>query len=224
MSDIFFWSALTIALYFFGDWLYQRSRGMMIIHPFILVPLLMFGCIWLFGYAVGDVQQDLQYLQMGLGPVTVALAMPMYNQLPILKKMGMPVVLAIVSAGFIAAVLAWLAVIITAAALPLQMTMLTKSITTPLAMSAAEVIGGVPALAAVFVIITGIVGGVVSPLVYRICQVNDAPTQGLILGTVAHGVGTAKAIQMGEVTAAFASLGLSINGIVTAFVLSLLFA
>jgi putative effector of murein hydrolase len=103
------------------------------------------------------------------------------------------------------------------------MTMLAKSITTPLAMEASAHIGGIPALAAVFVITTGIVGAIVATGVFSVLNVRDRQAQGIALGTVAHAIGTAKSIHMGEDVAAMATLGLCVNGIFTALVLPLVF-
>ena len=101
--------------------------------------------------------------------------------------------------------------------------MLAKSITTPLAMEASAHIGGIPALAAVFVIVTGVVGAILSGTVFAFLSIVNKKAQGIALGTVAHAVGTAKAIHMGADVAAMATLGLCVNGVFTAFVLPLLF-
>ena len=99
------------------------------------------------------------------------------------------------------------------------MTMLVKSITSPLAMETGAAIGGIPALAAVFVILTGIVGALAAPLTYRLLGVTMPDAQGVALGAVCHAVGTSKALQMGEVQGALATVGLGLNGILTAVIL-----
>jgi putative effector of murein hydrolase len=85
-------------------------------------------------------------------------------------------------------------------------------------------IGGIPALAAVFVIVTGIVGAVVASTIFSLFNVKNRQAQGIALGTVAHAIGTAKAIQMGDDVAAMATLGLCVNGIFTALALPVVFS
>jgi putative effector of murein hydrolase len=104
------------------------------------------------------------------------------------------------------------------------MTMLVKSITTPLAMETTALIGGLPELAAVFVILTGIVGATFAPWLIMLTNTRSEYAVGLALGSVAHVVGTTKALSISETCGAFATLGLCINGIVTAIVMPLLFA
>ncbi len=93
------------------------------------------------------------------------------------------------------------------------MTILVKSITTPLAMDAAGAIGGIPSLAAIFVIITGIVGAICGPALFRLMGVHNQAAQGTALGAVSHAIGTARAISISEQCTAFATLALCVNGI-----------
>tara|TARA_Y100001970_G_C13710798_1_gene591809 strand:- start:51 stop:602 length:552 start_codon:yes stop_codon:yes gene_type:complete len=158
-----------------------------------------------------------------LGPATVALAVPLFNQWQRIRHLGWPLLLSVAVGGVIAPVLAWLMVYIMDAPLAIQMTMLVKSITSPLAMETGAIIGGIPALAAAFVIITGIVGALAAPLTYRVFNVTLPEAQGVPLGSVCHAVGTAKALHMGEIQGALATVGLCVNGVMTAVVLPLLF-
>lgn len=159
-----------------------------------------------------------------LGPATVALAIPLYKQLRLLMRMSWRVLLPIIVAGIIAPALSWLSLYGFDAPLNLQMTVMVKSITTPLAMDTAESIGGIAALAAVVVISTGIVGAICGPTLFKIIRVNNHAAQGTALGAIAHAIGTAKAISISEQAAAFATLALCVNGIVTSILLPLLFA
>ena len=105
----------------------------------------------------------------------------------------------------------------------LQMTMLVKSITTPLAVDVSEITQGIPALAAGIVITTGIVGAIVSSVVFKWLNIHSEVAQGVALGTVAHAIGTVKALQISDKTAALATLSLCVNGITTALIVPILF-
>jgi len=109
------------------------------------------------------------------------------------------------------------------AALGLDATMLRtlapKSVTSPIAMAVSEQMGGIPALAAVFVIVTGILGALFGPLLFAAMRVRSSAAKGLALGVVTHGIGTARAMQIDPVAGAFAALGMGLNGVVTAVVL-----
>ncbi len=203
---------------------HQVAHASPVLHPLVLTALLVGAVLYLTGIAITDYQRFAALLHWLLGPATVALALPMYNQWQRIRDMGWRLPVAICAGGIIAPVLAWLAVWLSDAPLAMQLTMLLKSITTPLAMEATRLIGGIPAMAAVFVIVTGIVGAVVSGSVFRLLNIRDARAQGLALGTVGHAVGTARALQLSEQTGAMATLGLCVNGIVTAFVIPLIFA
>ena len=154
----------------------------------------------------------------------IALAVPLYHQLPTLRQLGFRAMLPILFGGTIAPLLGWVSLYLLDASTELQMTILVKSITTPLAMGTAELIGGLPELSAVIVILTGIVGATFAPWLIMLMRSDSEYAQGLALGSVAHVVGTTKALGISETCAAFATLGLCVNGIVTSLVLPLLFS
>jgi predicted murein hydrolase (TIGR00659 family) len=192
-------------------------------HPLILTIAILTLGLSLTDVSIPHYQSSVSFIHWLLGPITVALAVPIYQQWHNLKAMGKTLPLIIVAGGVIAPLSAWLFVWSLGAPAKLQLTMLVKSITTPLAMGAAQEIGGIPALAAVIVIITGIVGACLADWVFALVGVDDERARGIALGTVAHAVGTAKAVSDSTVTGAFASVALCVNGILTAVVLPFVF-
>ncbi|WP_223858092.1 LrgB family protein [Salinimonas profundi] len=218
------WLSVTLTIYALAIKINRLAGNNPLLHPLVITAVGVMLLAVVTGTAIDDYQQHAGLLHWLLGPATVALALPMYAQWQKVRELGWQLVLAIAVGGIIAPVLAWLCLFVVDAPLALQMTMLAKSITTPLAMETSRVIGGVPELAAVFVIITGIAGAIAAPLSFRLFQVADRQAQGIALGSVAHAVGTAKALSMGEDVAAMASLGLCLNGIMTAIVLPLVFS
>lgn len=218
------WIVITILAYQVALAAGRKTRGNPLANPVLVTAVLVGGVLFMTGTGAGKYQQFAGVVHWLLGPATVALAIPMYAQWEKIRELGWRLVLAVLIAGIIAPLTAWLTVWYFEAPLAIQMTMLAKSITTPLSMEATAHIGGIPALAAVFVIATGIVGAVIAPVVYQILNVTLPQAQGMALGAVCHAVGTAKALQMSERTGALATLGLCLNGIMTAIVLPLLFA
>jgi putative effector of murein hydrolase len=186
--------------------------------------MVMLGVIlFLAQQGLAEYQQQVAFLQWFLGPATVALAVPLFKQMETIKRSGsallLPISLGAIAAPLFAVIwLYWAKV-----DMALQVTMLSKSITTPLAMDTAKFMGGYPELAAVIVILTGIVGAVSCRWIFRLLSIKSQEAQGIALGTVAHAVGTALAFQISEKSGAFATLALCVNGVLTAILLPLLF-
>ncbi|WP_334027606.1 LrgB family protein [Alteromonas sp. P256] len=217
------WLFVTLLCYALSVKVNLAFNGHPASHPLVMTVSLVGLALLLANMSVPQYQQSVSLLHWLLGPVTVALALPIFKQWQKLRYYGWRLFASIAVGGVLAPLLAWFTLYALGSPVALQLTMLAKSITTPLAMEATAQIGGIPALAAVFVITTGIVGAVVSNTVFLLCRVTSPEAQGIALGTVAHAVGTAKAIHIGEEVTAMATLGLCINGLFTAFVLPLMF-
>ncbi len=214
----------TLGIYLLSRKLYFYLNHNPLLHPLTVSTLIIGLCLYFTAVDVVTFKRGITLFELLLGPATVALAVPLYNQLPVLRQLGFKAVMPIIIGGTIAPLLAWLSVYFLDTPLQLQMTMLVKSITTPLAMGTAELIGGIPELAAVIVILTGIVGATFGPWLIMLTKTDSEYAQGLALGSVAHVVGTSKALSISETCGAFATLGLCLNGILTAVLLPLLFA
>lgn len=213
----------TIGVYAISRRLYFWLNQSPLLHPLTISTLVIALGLYFFQVDVVDYKRSITLLELLLGPATVALAVPLYNQLPVLRRLGFKVLLPIIIGGSLAPIIAWLSVYFLDTPLQLQMTMLVKSITTPLAMGTADLIGGTPELAAVIVILTGIVGATFAPWLIMLTKTDSEYSQGLALGSVAHVVGTSRALSISETCGAFATLGLCLNGIFTALLLPLLF-
>ncbi|MFT6269574.1 MAG: putative effector of murein hydrolase [Alphaproteobacteria bacterium] len=223
-----FWLIVTLIIYFGALHLHRITSHLWFIHP-VLHPLIVSTSLvillqTLTRTSVLEYQDYTHLWSVLLGPATVALAVPLYKQLSILMKMSWRVLVPISVAGMLSPVLSWTCLYLLDTPLNLQMTILVKSITTPLAIDAAGAIGGIPSLAAVFVISTGIVGAICGPALFKLIGVNNQAAQGTALGAVAHAIGTARAISISEQCTAFATLALCVNGIATSLLLPILFA
>ena len=215
--------AMTVALFSIFQIVHRRLLPYSLAHPLILTAACIGISIITSTYTLEQYQHAVTLLHWALGPITVALAVPLYQQWHEIRRQGFPLIAGIVFGGVVAPLLAWLSVGALESPLTLQLTFLAKSITTPLAIDASNAIGGEPALAAVFVIVTGVVGATFSQITFRLLKVQNKQAQGIALGTVAHAVGTAKAVSEDSMTGACASMALCLNGLMTVIILPLLF-
>lgn len=223
LYPIAIWSGLTLFAYFVGLIVNRRAGGQPLLHPIITASLILGVLLWQSNVSVVDYQHYTTLITQLLGPATVALAIPLYNQLKVVARLGWRMLIPMLSGGVIAPALAWLSVWLVMDNTQIEMTVLSKSITTPLAIEVTRALGGIPDLAAVIVITTGIIGAIAAPLIFRLLSIQNDQVKGIALGTVAHAIGTASAIRMSETTAALASTALCLNGVFTALLLPLLY-
>ncbi|QEY61170.1 LrgB family protein [Metapseudomonas lalkuanensis] len=211
---------VTLAAYQLALAAYEKTRWVFL-QPVLLSMLLLIGVLLAFGITYQEYRQSTQLLTVFLGPATVALAVPLFLNLRRIRQLFWPTLLTLVFGGLFAtlsvAALGWWF----GTEQMVLMTLLPKSVTSPIAMLVAEQLGGVAALAAVFVLITGVLGAMLGPELLRRCGVHHPAAQGMALGLTAHAVGTARALQEGEECGAFAALAMSLMGVATAVLLPL---
>jgi predicted murein hydrolase (TIGR00659 family) len=213
------WVTATVVLYVMARRLMVRLGG----HPLANTVILPAAAIILFLQLEPSQHEAFQagapVLLWVLGPSTVALAVPLYTNFRQVRRTIGPAVASLV-AGSLTAVLSSVGASMLLSASPQTVRSLApKSVTTPIAMGVAEAIGGVPSLAAVFVILTGAVGALTGGFVFDRLRVRDQRARGFAVGVAAHGMGTARAFQMDATAGVFASVGMTLNGILTALVL-----
>ena len=155
------------------------------------------------------------YLSWLLTPATVALAIPLYEQIGLLKKNYKAVFIGIFSGVMASLISVFLLAIFFELEEGIKVSILPKSITTAIGMGLASELGGIDTLAAASIIITGIFGGLICKVVFKVFKIKNPLAMGVALGTSAHAVGTAKAFEMGEVEGAMSSLSVAVAGIMT---------
>ena len=210
------WLALTLLAYLAAFALHRRLHFNPLANPVLIAVVLLVSTLYLTGTPYGRYFDGAQFVHFLLGPATVALAVPLYGQLERLKKMALPVLAALVAGSLCAALSAYLIAGALGASLPTMRSLAPKSVTTPIAMGIAERLGGLPSLAAVLVILTGILGAGCGSALMRLLKVRDEAATGFALGLASHGIGTARAFQIGETAGAFAALAMGLNGLFTA--------
>ncbi|MDE7223475.1 MAG: LrgB family protein [Acetatifactor sp.] len=205
---------LSLGTYFLGNWMKKRLQWRFL-NPLLLSILLTVGGLLVCGVDYDSYYEGAKYLSYLLTPATVCLAVPLYEQFEVLKK-NWHAVLAGILAGVAASLLSILAMaVLFALEHEEYVTFLPKSITTAIGMGVAEELGGhVPVTVAV-IIITGVLGNVVAEPVLRLFRIHEPVAKGIALGTASHAVGTARAMELGEVEGAMSSLSIVLAGILT---------
>ena len=215
-SSAYFGVVLSVAAYSFGLWM-KKKTGLAVCNPLlvaviIIVPVLLATHITYDEYMKGA--ESISYL---LTPATVCLAIPLYKQLALQKNK------AAVFCG-IAAGVAANALTIFVLCLLFRMehvhyvTLLPKSITTAIGMGVSEEAGGIVTLTVVSIIITGVSGVIMSEGLFKLFKLEEPIAKGLALGNGAHAIGTAKALELGEVEGAMSSLAIAVAGLMTVIV------
>lgn len=211
---------ITLAVYQLALGAYERTRWFFL-QPVLVSMTVLIGVLLLSGLTYREYRESTFLLSVLLGPTTVALAVPLFLNLRRIRQLFWPTLLTLLLAGTFATVLGVALAWAFGAERMMLMTLAPKSVTSPIAMLVAEQIGGVAALAAVFVLITGVLGAICGPELLRRIGVHHPAAQGMALGITAHAVGTARALQESEESGAFAALAMSLMGMLTAVALPL---
>ncbi|NWA26601.1 LrgB family protein [Pseudomonas gingeri] len=199
---------------------FEKTRWVFL-QPVLASMALVVGILLLCGLEYAEYRRSTEILGILLGPATVALAVPLYLNLRRIRQLFWPIFTTLVIGGTLATGLGVLLGWLFGAEPMILMTLLPKSVTSPIAMLVAEQIGGVAALAAVFVLITGVIGAIAGPWLLTRLGVHTAEARGMALGMTAHAVGTSVALQESEECGAFAALAMSLMGVATAVFLPL---
>lgn len=202
---------------------YEKTRWFFL-QPVLVSMLAVIGVLVACGLSYDEYKVSAQALTIFLGPATVALAVPLFLNLKRIRQLFWPTLLTLLVGGVVATGMGVLLAWWFGADHMMLMSMAPKSVTSPIAMLVADQIGGIAALAAVFVLITGVIGAILGPELLRRIGVRHPAAQGLAMGMTAHAVGTSRALQEGEECGAFAALAMSLMGVGTAVALPLVVA
>ncbi len=210
------WLPLTIATYAAAVWLYRRSGGSPFLIPVLTAVLLVVLVLALSGTPYRAYADSTAALTFLVGPATVALAIPLYLQAARLTRIWLPVAVALL-AGSVAAMVSAVVIGWALGASPQTLlSLVPKSATMPMAIPVAERLGGVPALAALAVAVTGIAGTIMARPLLDLLRIRDAAARGFAIGVAAHAIGMARELQDHPAAGTYAALGMGLNGIATA--------
>ncbi len=220
MNSGYFGFVVTLGAYLLGIEIRKKTK-LAVMNPLLVAMVLIIGFLLVFGIDYSVYQKGSQFISYLLTPATVCLAIPLYKQLRLLKEN-----LAAVAGGIASGVLASAVSIFALSRLfglshEYYVTLLPKSITTAIGMGVSEEAGGIVVLTVVSIVITGILGNVIGEAVFRLFRIGDPIAKGLALGTSAHAIGTARALELGEIEGAMSSLAIAVAGLMTVAVVPL---
>lgn len=213
-DSVFFGAVISLAAYEAGL-LIRKKFKLAILNPLLIATVCVMAVLTLFKVDYTHYNEGARYISYLLTPATVCLAVPLYQQLELLRKN-----VKAVASGITAGVLASLASVFLLAKLfslthEQYVTLLPKSITTAIGMGVSEELGGITTITVAVIIITGILGNVIAEFVFKLFRIEEPIAKGLALGTASHAIGTAKAMELGEVEGAMSSLAIAVAGLMT---------
>jgi predicted murein hydrolase (TIGR00659 family) len=218
-GDVFMLT-LVMGTFLLGVWIYKRTK-VTLLQPLLISMLIIIPFLKVTGIDYSTFYQQTKLLNFMLGPSVVALGFVLYEQIEHIRGN----VLSILTAVFVGSIVGIFSVLLIAKLLGadhiLMASLAPKSVTTPIAISLAEKHGGVPALAAAFVVLCGLFGGLVGPILLRSMGIKSKIAQGLAMGSASHALGTVRALEMGALEGAISGLAIGIMGFMTALMIPL---
>ena len=213
-SSVFFGVMVSVLTYELGNFL-KRKFHLAIFNPLLVSVAAVIGMLLIFRVDYDSYYNGAQYLSYLLTPATVCLAVPLYEQITLLKKHFKAIL-----GGILSGVLTSLVSILAMSAVfglshEEYVTLLPKSITTAIGMGVSEELGGIVTITVAVIVITGVLGNMIGEAVFRFFRIEEPGAKGIAIGSAAHAIGTAKAMELGEVEGAMSSLSIAVAGLLT---------
>ena len=213
-QSLYFGVVISLLTYWFGMWLKKRL-GWAVLNPILTSVAMVIVFLKALKVDYGVYNEGAKYISYLLTPATVCLAIPLYKQLELLKKNWMAVAAAILAGVAASAASIFALCLLFRMEHVYYVTLLPKSITTAIGMGVSEEAGGIVTITVVCIIVTGILGNIMGETVFKLLRLKNPIAKGLALGTSAHAVGTAKALELGEIEGAMSSLSVAVVGLLT---------
>ena len=216
-ESLYFGFVISLAAYLAGVWI-KKKVGWAILNPLLVSVVIVIAVLKLLHVDYASYNNSAKYISYLLTPATVCLAIPLYEQMELLKKNWKAIIGGIVAGVLTGAVCILVLCLIFRLEHDMYVTLLPKSITTAIGMGVSEELNGIVTITVAVIIITGVVGNVLADFVYKLFHVTHPVAKGVGLGTSAHAIGTAKALEMGEIEGAMGGLSIAVAGILTVIV------
>ena len=221
-SEPLLWLTLTLVAYSLGDMASRASGRNPLANAVLIAVILLAGVLYVTGTDYRTYFEGAQFVHFMLGPATVALAAPLYANLAHVRRAVLPMAAGLLVGSVTAVVTALIVARAFGLDGPVLSALAAKSTTAPVAIGIAEKIGGSPTLTAVLVLLTGIIGAIIATPLLNLLRVKDWRARGFAVGVAAHGIGTARALQVNETAGAFAGIGMGLNAVLTALIAPLI--
>ena len=216
-NSVFFGVFISIITYEIGV-LIKKKLKLAIFNPLLISIALIIVFLLAFHIKYNVYESGAQYLSYFLTPATVALAVPLYEQIEPLKKNWKAVVAGILSGALTSALCVLAVALIFQLDHKQYVTLLPKSITTAIGMGLSEELGGIVTITVAVIVVTGVIGNMFAESICKLFHITDPVAKGIGIGSASHAMGTAKAMEMGEIEGAMSSLSIGVAGIMTVFI------
>lgn len=207
--------ALTFGVYY-GARQLQKWTGRVVLNPILVTIAVLIVFLKLTGISYDTYQEGGHYIDFWLKPAIVALGVPLYQHLGQIRRQFVPIIVSQLVGCLVGLVSVVLIARWMGASREVIISLAPKSVTTPIAMEVCSAAGGIPSLTAAIVVCVGLLGAVFGFKMLEVWHVRNPYSQGLGLGAASHAVGTSRAMEKGDTYGAYASLGLILNGVLTA--------
>lgn len=205
---------LSLVCYLAGQYINKKSK-ISFLNPLFIAITLAVVFLLTFKVPLADYNNGGKIISFFLTPATVVLAVPLYNKIEHLKKNALPIIVGIL----LGSACGIISIIILGKMLNLPkeliLSLVPKSVTTPIGMEVSENLNGIPSVTVAAIIITGVLGAIISPMIHNIARIKNKIAIGISIGTSSHALGTTKAVELGETEGAMSSLSIGIAGLVT---------
>ncbi len=209
------WLTATLAAYVAADWIAARLGRRPIANPVVIAAAILAVLLIATGTDYAAYFEGAQFVHFLLGPATVALAIPLWRNLAMVRRALLPMAAALLAGSVTAAASAVAIAWALGAPVEVLASLAPKSTTAPIAMELSKSLGGIPALTAVLVVMTGIIGAVVVTPLMNALKITNYAARGFAVGVASHGIGTARAFQVSEIAGTFAGIAMGLNGALT---------
>ncbi len=205
---------LTLVVFWVGQIIQQKTKQVWL-NPILIAIVVIIFLLKMSDTSYATYNEGGKYIAFMLKPAIVALAIPLYMQIESIRKQALPIIACQLTACVVGAVSAFLIAQYLGASQEVAISLAPKSVTTPLAMEVAKMMGGIPSLTAIIVILTGILGAIIGLPILRLVGIRSEIAKGLAMGAAAHAVGTSHCMGKSFRLGAYSGLGLIVNGTLT---------
>ena len=216
------WLSLTLAVWLFADFVSRAANRNPLVNPVLIAIAVMGAILVATGAPYAKYFEGAQFVHFLLGPATVAIAVPLVRHRALVMANLLPMAAALIAGAIVASVSAVAIAAAFGAPRQVLVSLAPKSVTAGIAMAVSENLGGVPALTAVLVITTGIIGAVIVTPLMNLLRIKDYAARGFAVGLASHGIGTARAFTVDEIAGTFAGIAMGLNGLATSLIVPVL--
>lgn len=217
LSSPVFGILLSLIAFEIGYFIYSKTK-LTIFNPLFISISIVIITLLKFHISLDTYNNGGQFISFFLGPSTVILAIPLYKKINLLKKHIIPILLSITSGSCIGIISILLLSHLFNLDKTVYISLIPKSVTVPIGIEVSKELGGVPAVTAAAIILTGILGAIIGPFICKFFKIKEDIAVGVAIGTASHAVGTTKALELGETQGAMSGLSISIAGLITVFI------